>query len=466
MSIWDKRMPTLLGLILIVIGIAGTSYLVQIGAIPFLHAAPPETPTNIRVTNVSDESFTVTYTTEASVIGSINLTKQDGQNQVILDDRDQASGTPTFHQVHSITAHSLKPKTDYSFTITSGTKTFQNNQTSFTITTGQTISDPPSSEDPLAGRVILPDGSPPSEALVYATTTDGQTLSAIVKATGLYVIPLNSMRTANFSSYIVFNAKTTLQLLWSTNTLTSKANILASERNPVPTVTLSNDYDFTTQTNPIASTSAIVLNFPSFALDNTVQAAPIAITNPTKNETFTDAQPVLQGKAQPNATVSIEIHSDTAITTNVTADTNGNWKYRPTTPLAPGQHTITITTKDQFGILQTLKQTFTIFASGSQVAEAATPSATIVPPTATPKPQATATPTPNIVATGTVVPTQAAQPTPTTAQLQLSVSPTPTTKGGLPATGNGSVITAGVMGIVTITVGVVLFIITRGASTL
>ena len=58
------------------------------------------------------------------------------------------------------------------------------------------------------------------------------------------------------------------------------------------------------------------------------------------------------------------------------SDNNGSWSFRPSVPLSPGEHTITIETQDNFGILKTISQKFTVFASGAQVAESATPSAT------------------------------------------------------------------------------------------
>lgn len=462
-SFWDKRIPTLLGLFLIVIGVAATTFLVKQGYVPFLKAAPGDNPQNLRITNITDSSFTVTYITEASVIGSISYGKDSPNGQVVLDDRDQPTGVPTSHTVHSITVRGLQPQTSYQFSIASGANTYLNNDLPFTATTGEKIAQDPSQEEPLSGKIVSNADTLP-EMLAYVTTKNGQTLSTLVKPTGIYIIPLNTMRTANLASYLSFDDTTTLQILVVSQNEQSRVNLLATKRNPVPTITFTNNYDFTIDTTPLASTSALPVGFPAFALDTNVIATP-KIQTPTKDQNFTDAQPLLQGKAVPGATVTIEIHSAAAVTGKVVADANGNWVFRPSSPLAPGEHTITITTKDSSGILQTIKQTFTILESGTQVAEAATPSAT---PTTKPS----ATPSPSKTPTGTVTPTAitptsiVASPTmtPVPSGLPTSISQPP--KGQLPPTGNESAITAGILGIITTIIGIGLFLVTRGATSL
>ncbi|MDE2025885.1 MAG: hypothetical protein KGJ07_05305 [Patescibacteria group bacterium] len=446
----DKRFSKLLGLLVLVLGVAATAALTITGIRLFGHAAPTENPENIRITNVTDLSFTVTYETQASVIGSISYGKDQLLGQVALDDRDQPSGIPTQHTLHSITVRSLQPQTTYYFSILSGKTTYLNNGIQFTSTTGTQITTPPTNEEPLSGILNMPDGSKPSEALLYVTTDGGQTLSTLVKPTGLYVIPLNTIRTANASAPIPFTQNTKLQVLAiGADGSQSKVILLAGQRNPVPSITLSNNYDFTLNSTPLASTSALPIGFPQFALDNTVSATP-EINTPKDNETFTDNQPLLKGQALPDATVDITIHSD-VITTQVTADKFGNWSYRPTSPLAPGQHTITITTKDKFGSLQTITKAFTIFWSGTQVAEAATPSAT---PTFAPTSIPTTKPTPTPTISITISPT----PTPTIPP--FVITPTKATGKTIPSTGNESGVAAALIGLVTMSAGVILFLVT------
>jgi len=448
-----KKFP-LLGIVILVLGIVATAALTLSGVNPFIRAAPPENPENIRITNITDTSFTLTYETQASVIGTIAYGKDQLLGQVGLDDRDQASGSPAQYNIHSITIRDLQPQTKYFFSILSGKTTYLNNGILFTTTTGSPVSSKPTSEEPLSGILNMPDGTKPHEAIVYVTTDGGQTLSTLVKSTGLYIIPLNTIRKSNGSEALILTQNAKLQMLAiASDNSQSKVILLAGQRNPVPNITLSSNYDFTLASTPLASTSALPIGFPEFALDKTISATP-QIDTPKDNQTFTDSQPLLQGQALPNATVDITIHSN-VITAQVIADQQGNWTYRPPTPLPPGEHTITITTRDKFGILQTITKTFTIFWSGTQVAEAATPSAT---PTLKITPTQAPTPTLKPTQTTTGSPTPGFTPVPTAPHFIL----TPTTTGGkqIPPTGSESAFPAALIGLVTMGAGVVLFLVT------
>ena len=92
-TIWDKRIPTLLAMLLIVVGVGITSFLVNKGVIIVGRASPTTNPQNVRISNITDNSFTVSYNTDAQVIGSINYGKNLNLGQTALDDRDQQTGS-------------------------------------------------------------------------------------------------------------------------------------------------------------------------------------------------------------------------------------------------------------------------------------------------------------------------------------------------------------------------------------
>lgn len=463
-TIWNKKIPTLVAILLLVIGVGATTILVQNTTNFFGHAAPPETPEDIRITNVTDTTFTLTYKTEAQVIGTLNL-EGEGNPQQVLDDRDQASGTPQVYSLHSITVKNLKPSTAYTFSILSGSTPFTNNGKSFAVTTGPVLSTPPSEQVPLSGRILSTDGTKPTEALVYVTTAKGQTLSTLMKPSGLYILPLNTLRSDDFSQYMTLTQDTPLQILIKSPTDQSQALILPTAINPVPAITLSQDYDFTINTSPLATSEATKLHFPSFAFDTSIQATP-HITVPKSDESFSDQQPQFTGTALPNQQVTVTVHS-TEQTATVQADSSGKWSYRPSTPLTPGKHTLTITTTDTLGILHTIQQSFTVYAAGSQVDQTATPSGNLATPTPTQKPTATpthsassgptATPILKPTATPTIPPTVSGQ---TKGGLSFSPTPRPT----LPPTGANTVVITAATGIITTIVGIALFILTRGAA--
>lgn len=94
-------------------------------------------------------------------------------------------------------------------------------------------------------------------------------------------------------------------------------------------------------------------------------SAPMLL-NPTSNEKVSDQTPSFEGTAQPNETVNITINSPQTITAQVKADSTGNWSYIPTTNLTPGNHTITISSRDSNGVLRTITQTFSVLAAQAE----------------------------------------------------------------------------------------------------
>jgi hypothetical protein len=246
---------------------------------------------------------------------------------------------------------------------------------------------------------------------------------------------------------------------------------LLSQIHPVPTITLSKNYDFKTGESPITIPVSLE-SFPSFESTASAKASPDILT-PKENQSFTDQQPLFKGTGLPGQNVKIVIHSTAPIQANVTTDAQGDWTYRPTTPLSPGNHTIAITTQNSSGILQTITQSFVVYAAGQQTNPPA-PSVTSTP-SVTSVPTPTPSPTPPLKVTPTLAPTPTTKPIVTTAPLNTATAmPTslPTqTKGGivisptgtpLPPTGNPSIITVGIVGAMVALAGSLLFLLSRG----
>jgi hypothetical protein len=359
---WNKRIPTLFGILIITIGVAVTTFLVNQGVLLKSNAMPTEQPQNVRITNITDNSFSVSYETDSQVIGSLNYGKDNKLGQQALDDRDQQTGSLASHSIHNITARDLDPQTKYYFSITSGQNNYTNGDKLFEVITGSNISDSPPNQNPIGGKITLIDGTAPKEAIIYVTADNSQVVSTLAKADGTYILPLNALRTNDLASYYTFPASGIIKMLILGDSLTSNASLSINQINPIPTIILSKNYDFkqsqsSTQIIPDTSTS-----FPSFS--STSSASQILVLK--KNQEFTDQKPVFKGAALPDETVNITIHSDQAIQATVKTDTKGNWNYRPTSNLTPGNHTITVQTKNSLGILQTITQSFVVYASGQQ----------------------------------------------------------------------------------------------------
>ncbi|QQG40865.1 MAG: fibronectin type III domain-containing protein [Candidatus Levyibacteriota bacterium] len=409
-TIWQIKIPTLLGIMLILVGIALTSFFTKKG-IPFISKASiSETPENIRVTNITDTSFTVSYTTSSPFLGSIMYSPNDKMENTAIDDEDSNTKSVQPRLIHNITIANLQPSTNYYFSILSGETTFLNNGKPFTVTTGPTLNLSSATVE-MRGSIIFLD-TMQKDAIIYITSPNSQVFSTHVKQDGAYTFNLSSLRGQDLTSYISLSKNDVITMLIVGTSEKSNVALFASQANSVPLIIISKDYDFTINDKPIHVLDETI-GFPSFTASPSASKA-TKIISPKKNESFTDTQPTFKGVASPGTEVKIEINSEEEIKTSVTSDKNGSWSFRPKNPLSPGKHTILITTRDQFGILKTIKQSFTVYAQGSQVNQSATPSATLTPkasitssPTPTiAKPSPTETPTPTLKPTGIPTPTK------------------------------------------------------------
>lgn len=437
-SFWDRKIPTLVGLLIITIGILGTTYLVKGETFFQIRATSEQEPKNIKITNISDTSFTLTYTTDALVLGTLNYGEEPSLlDSVVLDDRDQLSQSVSKYKAHSITAKNLDPDTAYYFSITSADKTYLNNTIPYRVETGSKINKTPSSQVPMSGKVVMPDGENPSEGLVIVIIDGAQTLSTYLKSDGTYTLPLNNLRNQALDDYFTIDTTAEINATIYSQNLFSSVSVSAGEINPVPLITLSNTYDFSSispDSSP-ATPSTESGGFPTVGPVPKSDGNPKILSPSTPKEPL-DAQPTFEGTAEPYETVKITIHSDENIQTQIRANSNGKWTYTPPSDLSPGEHTITIVAKNKNGLLKTITQKFTVFAEESDTGTTLTPTFT---PSKTPTP--------------TIIPTLAPK---------VSPSPTPTAS----SASYPSVIIATVVGLTAATSGLILFFLTRGKSSL
>lgn len=429
-SFWDKRIPTLFGIIILILGTVLTTFVANKKQFVQVNALSSDQPQNVRITNITDTSFTVSYTTGNKTSGSINYGKDKSLGQSALDDRDQ--GKVNNYLIHTITAKNLVPSTKYLFTVTSGQQIYTTQGNDFEVTTAPTLDGQSTQTSTLEGDIVTTEGSPPKEAIIYFTAENSQVISFLADINGHYSFPLLKVRTNDLASFYNFVENKTVKMLITGDDGSISNVLLSIPTNNVPTITLSKDYDFTQNTKAEASPSANLNDSLTFSENSSSQSAKTPeIITPQKNEGFSEQQPLFTGTAVPDQDVQIVIHSTDPVSAVVTADSLGNWSYQPSSPLSPGTHTITITTKNSLGILQTLTQSFVVYAA----TDSPTPTLEIITDTVTPTPQDLLSET-------------------------ATVSATPT--GQLPPSGNPTIIMVGIIGLIISFIGGLLFLLTRG----
>jgi len=440
-KIINRKIFTIFWIAIILIGIPLTIFVLKNQTVFNSRASGSQAPKNVKITNISDQSFTVAYQTDLPSTGSLSYGTDKQLGESALEDLDKENESFITKTIHNISVKNLAPSTKYYLAIISGSDTFLNNGEPFEITTGPEISSPSASEYILKGKIILPNGSSSSDAIVYVNTQDSQILSTMVAKNGEFSFSLSKLRTQDLTSYIDLNDNAVFNILATDGSLKSNVLMSINQTGTIPTITLSNNYDFIQERAHMASGSAQPLGFPAISSQN--KNLKPEILSPKDKQSLNSQKPQFNGIGLPNEKVDIIIHSAEEITTQVTTDSKGNWTYQSPTNLTPGDHTITIKTRNSSGILTTITQAFTVYA-------AELPTSTVLP-TSMPSSPTQTIPSPTIAVSSYTSP-------------PISIPPTVvpiTTKGGLPPTGNSSATTISVTGMTTLIIGLLMFIFAR-----
>lgn len=204
-------MSRILLIILLIVGLMIGLYLLNQQTHLFSKAGGSDVPKQVQISNISDNSFTVSWTTLLSVPGFVTFGKDESLGQAALDDRDKSSKNT--HFTHHVTLKNLTPNTTYYFKIGSGANVYDKQGKPFTQTTAPTTSDTPPLAEPLFGKVIKGDSKPPAEALVYLQAEKNTLLSGYTQANGNFLITLNNGRTADLSKYLTIADTTDINVL-------------------------------------------------------------------------------------------------------------------------------------------------------------------------------------------------------------------------------------------------------------
>lgn len=231
------KIPTLLGLGIIFLGITGGVYLVLREQAFVSQAAPNLTPRGITVTNITDDSAVISWQTNSAAPSFVAFGQNSPGGQTALDDRDT---TPTPHLTHYVTLKNLLSKTSYQFKINSGkiTSEIEKFETATPITnqTGFT---------PIIGSVLDGD-SPLEDGFVYLSLPDATIQSSAVK-TGNFLIPLSQVRKADLSDIYPLTEGTVAKLtIRSDKGETEVLFRLKATSNTLPPIKLGQNIDLTT----------------------------------------------------------------------------------------------------------------------------------------------------------------------------------------------------------------------------
>lgn len=407
-----KKLPTIVGIILVILLMTGISFLFQMLTKTQTRASTSIEPQQVTVTNVTDSAFTLVWKTEEQASGALLAVDTNGKKYSGFDERD-ATGKLGKYITHSVTIRSVTPQMTYNVTILSNGKKYPTDKKSYQVTTYQALTETPANIDPSYGKVITSDGAAAEGAIIFLTLTDSQTLSTLVRNSGSWIIPLSTIRTFDGSAYLPASERIIETLDIQKGTMESKVLTDTLNDSPVPDITLGQPFDFRNRDAKKPTTSSLAAatpqsNTPAQTAVLGAATGSVVLTAPAEGAGVSTFRPQITGLGVAGKKVTISLGLTNPFTGTTTVGKDGLWKYTPVKSLTPGKQRVTISSVDKNNKPIVITHTFTVLKSGTQVLGDATASAEL------------ATPTPTIEETATESSELASEPMPT------SGSPLPT----------------------------------------
>lgn len=391
-----KKIPTLLGLALLAVLIGTIAFVSERFFRMPTAAFASDTPMETAVTNVTDSSLSVIWTTQRPTTGAVEIREPSGKKHVFFDERDVSAKALRKYPTHSVTVRNLTPATLYTFLILSNGRTFFDSGKPYQGETAPPIQTPTQGLGPAYGAVMIATNQPADGALVLLTIEGSQLLSSLVKPSGSWLIPLNLIRTQDLTRYLTPAGRMTETLTVSFNGQTTSAVTDTFNDSPVPTMIIGKSYDFRKQQAEGNSLLADQATSPKTAavLGDQTGARPssftVTLASPNDGASFTTMLPLIEGTGVPGKLVAITIGITQPVSGSTTVGADGMWRFTPPVPIPQGKQSVTVTTQNTSGQPVAITHAFEILKSGSQVLGSATPSATLAPtPFFTPAPTST-----------------------------------------------------------------------------
>lgn len=463
-----KKIPVPIGILIFFTCLALGVFSIQTSRRYISKASTETAPRELKITNISSDSFTVSWITQNKTAGLVYFGEETSfLGDIAKDLRDEETGNSQEYLTHYFVIDNLKPENKYYFQIFSGQKVYDDGEKPYEVTTAPQKVLPES--DIAQGKILTPDNQPANNTIVYLSIANTVMQSALTDSNGNWMIPLSTARTNDLQNLSSYDRKAQIMEIFVQGEIqNANATLSTSSDNPTPDIKLGENYNFLNEVPEALPTSPLTEQ-GNFSSDSSSSAnlgvTPLTITFPSENENVNSQLPEFFGNGPNGQSLEILVESEEIVTAKANTDPKGQWKWAPTQPLSPGEHQITVSYTNSQGFVEKVTRKFVVLAAGESNLPSftATESAKI---TSTPKPTAivvlpssTATPTASTpTITQTPIPTTSltSPPTPTTDQTRTTM---PSTSSGTFKSGTSlpTVLFAGT-GIIALLVGLALVI--------
>ena len=415
----EKKIPTILGLVILIGGVFVGVFLTNKNTNFISKASGDCSPINPQITNITDNSVSVSFLTESSCLSSLVINNQTIENTATLGDNKKS-------KIHYFDIDNLEDSSEYEYYFINDGKNYK--QSSYKLKTATNPNGLIPSSNLAWGRVYTSDLKAASKVMVFVNIPGASPLSALVTSSGNWNISLtNSFNesktnrftpTANTSEEIIVIDQEKGRTQISANT---------SQNNPTPDIILGQNQFSSLPITFDAETNSGYL--PS--ITPAPNSKELDILNPKDEESISSKKPDFFGTGPINSKIQIKVESPIVYNDEISTNSDGSWNWSPPADLTPGEHTITVTVNEN-GIDKIISRRFTVLAADNPLSYSASPSATTPTPTLNLSP--TLTPTPTSVAKTTTSPTPTIIPTIT--PVTTIRTSKPSTSSGIPTSGN------------------------------
>jgi len=389
MSLKNKTIPTLIGLALVTTSSLLGGYLITTSRQgEKIHAE--EKPQAVKITNINDHSFTVSWLTLRPSKGAVKL----NEGKIFLDQRDVSSGQSQNYLTHYVVVDQLTPNRKYRFELLVNEKPYT--EESFVIQTATAVNTTPPPADLAFGLVLDSQENPLPGVLVFLSLPNATPISALTDQEGKWSLPLGTTYRQDLSGLLQYDPQNQTAEITAVASLNLSATQQTTTGNlhPAPPIILG-------KSSPVSPPPAPT-NPPISSPSPTSSPSSFSINNPNEGEVIKNLRPKIEGRAPRGTKIKIKIQSSPQYEAEIITDNSEFWQYTPPQDLTPGEHTLTIEYIDENNQKQTITRHFVVRAASVSPSPTPLPflptqTPTPTPPTSTPLPTTkppTATPLP------------------------------------------------------------------------
>lgn len=234
----EHKIPSIVAIFFLIAGLAAGVLLVQQKQYFNASASGDLSPNDVRISNVSSNSFTVSWYTNKDTVGSVYWGIDADTKQSTFDE-DVA-----LKKIHYVRISGLQPSTNYYFRLTSGGQVFDNYGVPWTINTTPRVN---SSSQPsiITGKVLTESGQPASGVIVYLQTGGAYLNSVQTSKSGVWIFSTSLMTDQSLKDSAKLESDALFNIFVQGASLgTSTAQIHLQDADPMPDITLGKSYDF------------------------------------------------------------------------------------------------------------------------------------------------------------------------------------------------------------------------------